>query len=279
MKLLRLLFIFGLSLNIQNFLAYADSASTTSDSSSATAAAPTAAPASTSTATLFGDLLKKYNVSPSGSVTLDTFSRYVWRGEYLDRKAVFEPGVSVTANGFTVGYWSNWDVVSNDPVNSGESDYYASYAYTWKLLTASVGHTWYGYPGTSTSSKEFFVSFALNTFLSPSFAVYHDYEDGKKFGHGNGNYYALTVSQTEDLYKPYGITYTLGATLGIVDHQWIDGTGVHFTPTAAINIPINTNMTISPTVGYNVTGGDLHNKNIGNFENHYFVGVHTNVNF
>jgi len=204
-------------------------------------------------------------------VTLDYFSKYVWRGEYLDNDAVFEPGVSLTADGLTVGYWSNWDTVSDDPIHSNESDYYLSYAYTYNILTLSAGNTWYGYPGTGTSSKEFFFSAGLSTFLSPGFAIYHDYESGKKLGHGDSNYYALTFSQTEDLYKPYGITYTVGGTLGFVDHQWIDGNGWHFTPTLAVNLPINKNMTISPTLGYNFTGGALHNSNIGNFKTMYLL--------
>lgn len=257
--------------------AAASSSTTTTPAAAPAAAAPAAA--DTSTATLFGDLFKKYNINPSGSVSLDYFSRYVWRGQYLDRKSVFEPGVSITANGLTVGYWSNWDVTSNDPINSGESDYYLSYAYTVGLVTLSAGHTWYGYPGTGTSSKEFYFSAGLNTFLSPTIAIYHDYEDGKKFGMGDSDYFDLTLSQTEDLYKPYGITYTLGTTLGYVDHQWVDGTGWHFTPTAAINIPINKNLTISPTIGYNFTTGALHDAGIGNYEDHFFGGVHSVVNF
>jgi hypothetical protein len=243
-----------------------------------TAVTPAAAP-STDTPTLFGDLLKKYNVNPTGSVTLDAFSRYVWRGQYLDRRAVFEPGVSITANGLTVGYWSNWGVTSNDPINSGESDYYLSYAYTIGNLTLSAGHTWYGYPGTGTSSKEFYFSASYNCFLTPTIAVYHDYEDGRKFGKGDSDYFDLTLSQTWDLYKPYGITYTVGTTLGFIDHQWVNGTGWHFTPTLAVNVPITKSMTISPTVGYNFTGGALHDKNIGNYGDDVFGGVHTVVNF
>lgn len=252
-------------------------ASTETPAPAASAAA--AAPASSSTPTLFGDILKKYNINPTGSVTLDGYSRYVWRGQYLDRKPVFEPGITLSADGLTLGYWSNWDANANDPVNSGESDYFMSYAYTWNNWTATVGHTWYGFPGAGSNSKEFNFSLGYNIFLSPTIAIYHDYRAGQAAGHGNGNYYDLTLSQTNDLYKPYGITYTLGATFGIVDHQWIDGVGEHFTPTLMVNIPINANMTVCPTIGYNVTAGALHDPNIGNFEDSFFGGVHTNINF
>ena len=231
------------------------------------------------TNTLFGNLLKKYDITPSGSVTLDYYSRYVWRGEYLDKDGVFEPGITLSAKGFSVGYWSNWDMVGSDPLNSNESDYFVSYAYTEGPLTITGGHTWYSFPGTSTSSKEYFVSAGLSTFLSPVFTFYHDYEDGKDLGKGHGNYYSLALSNTMDIYKPYGISLTLGTTIGYIDHQWINGRGFHFTPTMAINIPMTKSLTISPTIGYNITQGDLKDPAIGNQTDSAFGGVHSVVTF
>jgi len=249
------------------------------EGTSASNPAEAVAPAPEETGTLFGDLLKKYDIVPSGSVTLDYYSRYVWRGQYLDRDGVFQPGITLSAKGFSVGYWSNWDMVNDDPLNSDESDYFVSYAYTWDPVTITGGHTWYSFPGTSTSSKEFFVSLGVATWLSPVFTFYHDYEDGKDIGMGHGNYYSLALSHTLPIYKPYGISLTLGTTIGYIDHQWLNGKGFHFTPTAAINFPITKSLTISPTIGYNVTQGDLHDENIGNQENRVFGGVHSVVAF
>lgn len=230
--------------------------------------------------TLFGDLLKKYEINPTGSVTLDYYNRYAWRGQYLDRDGVFQPGISMSASGFTVGYWSSWDMEGQDPLASNESDYYASYSYTYGPVTLTGGHTWYQFPGTSTSSKEYFVSAGLpGVLLSPVFTFYHDYEDGKDIGQGRGNYYSLALSHTLDIYKRYGISLTLGTTVGYIDHQWLNGRGYHITPTAALNIPVNKNFIVSPTIGYNITGADLKDTAIGNQESHSFGGVHSVITF
>ncbi len=227
--------------------------------------------------TLFGDLLKKYDLAPSGSITLDYYDRYVWRGQYLDRDDVLQPGISMTAKGLTVGYWSSWDMANDDALMSDESDYFVSYAYSLGPVTLSAGHTWYSFPAGSTSSRDFFVSAAVSTILSPVFTFIHDYEDGNAYG--NGNYYSLGLSHTLDVYKPYGISLTLGTTVGYNDHQWLNGKGFHFTPTAALNVPVTKNMTISPNVGYNITQGDLKDPAIGNQERHIFGGVRSVVTF
>ena len=261
------------------------SSTTAAAENTAPAAAPVAleaatpAPAEEGTKTILGELFKEYNINPSGSVTLDYYNRYVWRGQYLDRDGVFQPGISLTAQNFTVGYWSNWDMRNTDALHSNESDYFVSYAYPMDNVTLTGGYTWYSFPGSGTSSKEYFISAGISTALSPVFTFAHDYEDGKDLGQGDGNYYSLGLSHSIDIEKQYGISLTLGTTLGYIDHQWINGRGWHFTPTAALNIPVTKSMTIAPTIGYNVPGGDLKDPNIGNQEKHVFGGVHTVINF
>lgn len=246
-----------------------------------TEAAPVAnaAPAEEESKTLLQDLLKDYNINPSGSITLDYYNRYVWRGQYLDRDPVLQPGLTLSAAGFSVGYWSSWDMENVDMLSSDESDYFASYSYTYDIFTLTGGHTWYSFPTAQTSSKEYFGSIAVNTFLSPVISYYHDYEDGKDLGQGRGDYYSLALSRTLDVYKKYGINATLGGTVGYIDHQWINGTGWHFTPTAAINIPVTKSMIVSPTIGYNFTQGDLRDPAVANQERHGYGGVHTVVTF
>ncbi len=231
--------------------------------------------------TLLGDLFKEYDIAPSGSVTLDYYSRYVWRGQYLDRDSVLEPGISISAKGFTFGYWSNFDMENNDSLPSDESDFYASYSYTFdEKYTITGGHTWYDFPEYKTSSKEFFVSIAMAEFLSPTLSFYHDYEDGKDLNtDGSGNYYSLGLSHTFTLDKQYNIALALGATLGYVDGQWLSGTGWHFTPTAGLVIPLTKSFTITPNIGYNVPMGDLKDPAIGNQEKKVFGGVRSTVTF
>ncbi len=224
--------------------------------------------------TLFGEILKDHDIEITGTATLDYYDKYVWRGQYLDRDNVLQPGLSFSAKGLTVGYWGNWDVESNDALNSGESDYYVSYAYTFEPLTFSVGHTWYDFPQVGTSSKEVFASVAWATLLTPTIAIYHDYEDGKELNtDGDGNYYTFSLSHSVPLCSKYGISLELAATYGYIDGQWLNGEGSHLTPTIGFKIPISKGMTLTPTVGYNATFGDLEDPAVANVKSKVFGGV------
>jgi hypothetical protein len=230
--------------------------------------------------TLFGDFLKERGIDITGSGTLDYYSRYVWRGQNLDNDSVLQPGLSFTSKGFTVGYWGSFDLENKDALTSDESDYYVSYAYTFEPVTLSGGHTWYDFPEYGTSSKEFFVSAALATFLSPTLWFYHDYEDGKTLNTDkSGNYYALSLAHTVPLCSKTGISLDLGFTFGYVDGQWLSGTGTHVTPTLGLKIPLTPSLTITPTLGYNAPFGDLEDPAIGNQEDKVFGGVKTTFVF
>ncbi len=226
--------------------------------------------------TVFGNFIKDMGLEITGSGTMDFYDKYVWRGQYLDRDAVVQPGFSFSAKGFTVGYWGSFPLEKGDALDSSESDYYVSYAYTINPVTLSVGHTWYQFPGGSTSSKEVYVSAALATFLSPSITFFHDYEDGADLNtDGSGNYWLLSIAQSVPLIKEYNISLELGMQFGYVDGQWLSGQGEHLTPTAGIKVPLTANLTVTPTIGYNIPFGDLEDENIGNQEAKFFGGVKT----
>ncbi len=235
---------------------------------------------------LVSDLMKKYNINFSGSTTLDFFSSYIWRGQSLDRDSVVQPGISFSLNELTVGYWGNWDVDSRDTLSSGESDYYVSLTKAiTDYLTVSVGHTWYGFPGYHTNSKEIYASVTLTTLpLTPVFFFAHDYDEGKinlMTGERNGesNYYALSLSQSIPLIAKYGTSLELGTTIGYVDHQWLAGQGWHVTPSVGLKIALAKNITITPTMGYNFPLEDLKDPNIGNQNNKFFSAVKTAYSF
>lgn len=230
--------------------------------------------------TLFGDYLKEHDIEITGSATMDFYDKYVWRGQYLDHDAVIQPGVSFTAKGLTVGYWANMPLENSDALKSDESDYYLSYTYTYEKVSLTAGHTWYQFPGTSTSSREFSVGVAVDTFLSPSVTYYHDYEDGKDLNTlGHGNYWAVSASKSIPLVPKYNINANLAATFGYIDGQWLSGRGEHFTPTLGLSLPLTANLTIVPTIGYNITMGDLNKSSIGNQDSKFFGGVHSTFAF
>lgn len=231
------------------------------------------------TKTLFGDFLKEYDFEVTGSATLDYYSRYVWRGQYLDTDGVLQPGASVSAKGFTAGYWGSFDAENRDALNSDESDYYAQYTYTYDILSITGGHTWYGFPGGHTNTKEFYGSLSLATFLTPTLYFAHDYDEGENNADGDGNYYSLSLSQSVPLIKNPGVSLELGVTGGYIDGQWLAGEGFHVTPTVGVKIPVTANFSLTPTFGYNATFEDLRDSAIGNAKNKVFGGVKSSFAF
>ncbi len=231
--------------------------------------------------TLFGDYLKEKGIEITSGATLDFYDKYVWRGQYLDTDPVVQPGVSFSSYGVTVGYWGSLPMGStSDTLNSSESDYYLSYSHTFDPVTISAGHTWYEFSGSNTSSKEFYVTLSAATFLNPSISFYHDYEDGKDLNtDGSGNYWALSVAQSVPLIKEYNVSLEFGATYGYIDGQWLSGQGSHLTPTLGVKLPLTANLSVTPTIGYNWTMGDLEDENIANQESKFFGGVKSSFTF
>lgn len=235
--------------------------------------------------TVFGDFLKEKGIEVTGGGTLDFYDKYVWRGQYLDTDAVVQPGFSLSSKGFTVGYWGSLPLEKSDALNSDESDFYIAYAYTLMPdsavpVTLSAGHTWYQFPAGPTSSKEFSFGVALGTLLAPSFTYYHDYEDGKDLNNdGSGNYYVLGISHSLPIVPEYNISLELAMQYGYIDGQWLNGTGSHLTPTIGLKVPLMANLTVTPTIGYNITMGDLEDENIANQESKFFGGVKSSYTF
>lgn len=230
--------------------------------------------------TLLGGFLKEKGIEVTGSATMDVYDKYVWRGQYLDKDTVLQPGVSFSAKGFTVGYWSSFDMENQDALLSDESDYYASYTHGVGPVNLTVGHTWYDFPETNTSSKEVYVTAALNTFLAPTISVMHDYEDGKNLNTDkDGNYYVFSLSHSLPLSQNYGAALDLQASVGYVDGQWLSGEGWHITPTAGLKLPLTANLTMTPFVGYNAPFGDLEDPAIGNQKDKVFGGIKTTCTF
>ncbi len=223
-----------------------------------------------------GDILKEKGFELTGSVTLDYYSRYVWRGQYLDRDSVLQPGLNFEVKGFAFGYWANVDLENKDALTSDESDYYVSYSHTLGDFVLTGGHTWYSFPEFKTSSKEIYATVVWDTFLNPTLLFAHDYEDGSDLNvDGDGNYWSLALSHSVPVVESLGVSLDLGVTYGYVDGQWLAGEGSHVTPTVGIKIPLTDSLSMTPTIGYNLPLGDLENPDIGNQENKVFGGVKT----
>lgn len=112
---------------------------------------------------------------------------YMWRGFNLYQGASIQPAVEGT---YDLGEYGSVSasIWSQVPGKSGSShdnfwemDYTAYYTYTMDKLSFSFGHIYYTYPNRTESeipsTGEFFGSIEVDTLLSPTFTMYHDYDE------------------------------------------------------------------------------------------------------
>lgn len=138
------------------------------------------------------------------SLGLPIVSSYVWRGQELNKEAVFQPSLSVPL-GYNIGFnfWGNMDL-TNINKRSGEFteiDLTLDYSKSFGPLTADVGIISYmfpgvaavGAPGPASSTHELFLSLSADVIASPSLAVYSDVDEIK------GSYFLLGLSHSFDI--------------------------------------------------------------------------------
>ncbi len=215
----------------------------------------------------------------SASATIDSYSKYVWRGFTLDSDPVVEPGLSISGYGFTVSFWSNFDASNQDNLDSAEVDLILDYTYSTDYADFSVGHTNYDFPGTHGYSKEWYVGISLSKLpLAPTLYYYHDYGKEENGG-GHGDYLNLGISQSFTIIADQGITLDLAASAGYNNKLFINGTGEDCQLTAGLTIPLTKNASFSPKLGYSIPYGDLKSADDGNQKARTFGGVSVAVNF
>ncbi len=67
----------------------------------------------------------------SASVSVDYFSKYVWRGQSINDESVLQTNVSGSAYGFTGSIWSNSDLTNDRKGEFSEVDYSLDYSHTF----------------------------------------------------------------------------------------------------------------------------------------------------
>ena len=143
-------------------------------------------------------------------VTADVFSKYVWRGQNVTDDWVFQPGVSASYRGATVGYWGNLDLTDENG-QSGEfieHDWYAGYSTAvTDLVGLGFGAIYYYFPGAD-DTTEVYWEIGLDVPASPAVTFFHDVDAV------DGTYASLSLSHSlEDLWDmPFRVD--LGAGLG-----------------------------------------------------------------
>ena len=225
------------------------------------------------TKTLFGDVLAEKGIDVSVSGSMDTFSKYVWRGFLLDDDWVFQPSFYVDVEGFKVGVWGNFDSDQDDALSSDEIDTIVSYSYTIdEKLTLTAGHTYYEFVSADTFSKEFFVSASVAVWGTPTLSAFIDYGD-EEDGGGDGEYYALDLTHSFMLLEENGVTLDLGGHIGYNKEQYLAGEGWDILLSAGLGIPLTDNLKASLKSAYSIPFEDLEDSAIGNQDEEFYGGL------
>ena len=230
------------------------------------------------------------------SLSLDqTFSdKYVWRGIQYNEEGVNQGALDFSYDlgdlgTFGVNVWYNLDLdnENDDPTdidNSGagnvsEVDYTIYWEKSYGDFTLGAGHIYYDFSDTDLgSTREFYVSVGYDMILDPSITVYYDYEDV------DGFYVDLAIGHSFDL-GVADATLDLGASIAWADDDMSDayyaregGGFANYTLSAAVNIPLTENITVTPSIMYYSLLGDA-NSDSDNEDDDFVFGVNVNFSF
>ncbi len=159
----------------------------------------------------------------SFDLSLDYNGKYIWRGQNLVDDPVFQPGLSASIDGLTLGIWGNLETTNiNDKSGDfSEVDYYIEYGGDVpdvEGLSYTIGYIYYDFPGTNASggwapsTSEVYWGLSLDAMLSPSLFVAHDIDeaDGTYVSIGCGH----SVEQVAELSPGSPIAMEFSASIG-----------------------------------------------------------------
>lgn len=147
-------------------------------------------------------------------VSLDFFSKYVWRGQLLNDDYAFQPGVSVNFDKFTFGVWGSVDMTDYSDNEWEFIEYDYSLDYTTSIaegIDLSVGVIAYYFPSLG-DTQEIYAGLAFDVPLSPSVTIYNDVDEI------NGSYVSFAVGHTFEeiakLSEDVSVPMEIGASIG-----------------------------------------------------------------
>jgi uncharacterized protein (TIGR02001 family) len=212
---------------------------------------------------------------PSIEATADFFSKYVWRGQNVTDDWVFQPGVSASFDGATLGFWGSLDLTdeNDESGNFIEYDWYADYsADIAEGVGMSIGAIYYYFPG-GEATTEVYAGLSFDTVASPSVTIYYDVDEVE------GAYVAFGLGHSIELGEdaPFGID--LGANLGWGDSSYnevywgddIDAELNDLTLTAAFPFEVGP-VSVTPSVAYvSLLGSDI--SDVADDDSLFYGGV------
>jgi len=158
-------------------------------------------------------------IEVEGDAYLGVYDKYLWRGFDLSgSKSVAQGGVDLTAGAFTLSYWSNVQLNSNNSegFKSGEAtenDLTIDYSRDiTDLVSISVGNIYYMLDGLD-DTNELYLTVGLSTILDPSLTVYYDWDEAQD----RGLYFTASIGHSFDLMEK--LSMSLGALVSYNDES------------------------------------------------------------
>ncbi len=148
------------------------------------------------------------------AVTADYFSKYIWRGQNINDRSVFQPSVSVSRSGFTGSIWGNLDLTgkNDNACEFTELDYALDYSAAIPDVNGvsfSIGAIYYDFPNTrSPATTEVYGGLNFDLPLTPYVRLYRD------IGEINGSYLQLGVGHKIEKIVEVSKTCYCGLQLG-----------------------------------------------------------------
>ena len=188
-----------------------------------------------------------YAAETSGSASADFMSNYVWRGQKLSNGMVIQPYVGITYGGFGANLWANYDNSTNE---HNETDLTLNYTYSIDKLSLDGGYIFYALDGAE-DTQELYVSASYDVLLSPSVALYADFDEGE------GAFIVASIGHSFELAQK--LTLDLGASLSYNADNAVMGTdsdGDEFSNfyngdiSASLSVSLTDAISAGPMVAY-----------------------------
>lgn len=193
-------------------------------------------------------------ITVEGDVYAGVFDKYLWRGfDLSDGRPVIQAGADLSSGNFTLSYWTNWQLKSSNDIASGEAnetDIILDYSFdVGEMLSVSVGDIWYmlDFDGAE-DTNELYLSATVNTLLSPTFAMYYDWDAAEE----EGLYFTADISHSIDLSE--AMSLSLGALVSYnmhSDYSVGDYAGFHnYELSVGLDYALSDQFSVSPSVVY-----------------------------
>lgn len=185
-------------------------------------------------------------IEVSGDAYVNISSMYLWRGFDLSNgDPVVQAGTDISFNGFTLGFWGNYDI---DTTNLNETNIVLDYTFdAGDLLSVSLGHILYALEDADgiLTTGEVYAGVTFNTVLEPNLTLYYDYDefDGDIFvtasvGHSVAvadnldlSIGALASYMRSDAYnKLHNAEFSAGLDYALTDQVTLGASGIFSTP-------------------------------------------------